>query len=172
MGMTSSKPYLFRAILEWLEDNDMTPHISVDVMFDGVLVPLEYAKDGQIVLNIASQSIELFSLDNKALHFSARFNGMAQDLYIPMGAILAIYARENGQGMFFEAEEIAESSNGDNSSLESVDGSDMEKSKVKPNSVSTDKKPNPSGSKPIDKSKGKVKSKKTKRDSSHLKVIK
>jgi len=105
MSMTSSKPYLFRALLEWIEDNDMTPHIIVDVMYDNVSVPLEYVNDGQIVLNISSSSIQLYTLDNETLHFSARFNGVAQDIFVPIASILRIYARENGHGMFFEVED-------------------------------------------------------------------
>lgn len=103
--MTSSKPYLFRAILEWIEDNQMTPYMSVEVNSKDVSVPMEYVSDGQIVLNISSSSIQLYSLDNKAIHFSARFNGIAQDIYVPMKAVMGIYAKENGQGLFFDVEE-------------------------------------------------------------------
>ena len=105
MSMTSSKPYLFRAILEWVEDNQMTPDITVDVMYKNVSVPMEYVSNGQIKLNISSRSIQLYCLDNTAIHFSARFNGVAQDVYIPMHAIMSIFARENGQGLFFDVEE-------------------------------------------------------------------
>ena len=73
--MTSTKPYLFRGIYEWIEDNLMTPYIVVDAAGDGVLVPQEYVNDGQITLNISSSSIELYTMDNKLLHFSARFKG-------------------------------------------------------------------------------------------------
>ncbi len=107
-SMTSTKPYLFRGIYEWIEDNNMTPHIVVDANGKGVFVPQEYVNDGQITLNISSASIELYRMDNQVLHFSARFNGISQELTIPMSFILGIYARENGQGMFFEAGEYPE----------------------------------------------------------------
>ena len=108
MQMTSSKPYLFKAILEWIEDNGLTPHIVVDPSVRDTVVPMEYVKQGKITLNISAESIELYRLDKEALHFSARFNGIAQEIYIPIIAILGVFARENGQGMFFEMEDSVE----------------------------------------------------------------
>jgi len=107
-GMTTTKPYLFRAILEWIEDNSLTPHVVVDALGQGVLVPQEYVKDGQIILNISSSSIQLYQMDNTRLHFSARFNGVSQELSVPIASVLGIYARENGQGMFFDPEDYPE----------------------------------------------------------------
>jgi len=107
-GMTTTKPYLFRAILEWIEDNSLTPHVVVDALGQGVLVPQEYVKDGQIILNISSSSIQLYQMDNSRLHFSARFNGVSQELSVPIASVLGIYARENGQGMFFDPEDYPE----------------------------------------------------------------
>ncbi len=106
MSMTSSRPYFVRALYEWIVDNNCTPHILVDSHVEGTRVPLQHVnKDGQIILNIAPGAINDFAMDNHSLSFSARFGGVAQQLYIPCHAILGIYARENGRGMMFEAEE-------------------------------------------------------------------
>lgn len=100
--MVSSKPYLFRAIYEWLLDSNCTPHVVVDATIEGVIVPLEYVADGQIVLNISPSAIDGFVVSNADLQFSARFGGRPYSVFVPMCAIRGIYARENGQGMVFE----------------------------------------------------------------------
>lgn len=103
MAMTSSRPYLIRALYEWIVDNDYTPHVFVDAQASGVEVPQQYVnKDGQIVLNIAPRAVMSLELGNKAISFNARFGGIPTDVYVPCYAILGIYARENGQGMMFE----------------------------------------------------------------------
>lgn len=103
--MNSSKPYFFRAVLEWIEDNDLTPHIIVDAEAQGVQVPVEYVRDGKIVLNISSSSVKIYNSNNEELSFSARFSGNLMDVYLPMDAIKAIFARENDAiGMFFSEE--------------------------------------------------------------------
>ncbi len=103
MAMTSSRPYLIRALYEWIVDNDFTPHIFVDAQGFGVEVPQQYVnKDGQIVLNIAPRAVVSLELGNKAVSFNARFGGIPTDVYVPCYAVLGIYARENGQGMMFE----------------------------------------------------------------------
>jgi len=98
---TSTKPYMMRAIHEWCIDNGLTPHLMV-VVNDKTKVPRAFVKDGEIVLNLSYSATKELSIDNDAVVFSARFGGVAQNLYIPIDAVRGIYARENGQGMFFE----------------------------------------------------------------------
>lgn len=105
MPMTSSRPYLMRALYEWIVDNACTPYVVVNASRDDVQVPQAYVKDGQIVLNIAPGAVVGFQLGNDAMEFNARFGGVAMQIYVPMSAVLGIYARENGQGMIFEPEE-------------------------------------------------------------------
>ncbi len=105
MTMTSSRAYLTRALYEWIVDNGCTPYVVVNASREDVQVPRAYVKDGQIVLNIAPSAVVGLKIDNDALEFSARFGGVAMQIYAPMGAVLGIYARENGQGMIFEPED-------------------------------------------------------------------
>lgn len=101
MSDPSTKPYLMRAIYDWCVDSGYTPYLSVTV--DSVTrVPMEYVKDGQIVLNIGPVAVERFKMGNELIEFSARFNGAGREISIPIGAVSAIYARENGQGLSFE----------------------------------------------------------------------
>ena len=100
--MSSTKPYLLRAIFEWAEDNGFTSQVLVNAEADGVEVPLAHVVDGQIVLNISASAVQLHVMDNECLSFSARFSGVEQDIYLPIHSILAIFARENSQGIFFE----------------------------------------------------------------------
>ncbi|EJT82866.1 ClpXP protease specificity-enhancing factor [Pseudomonas asiatica] len=102
--MNSSRPYLVRALYEWIVDNDCTPHMLVNAEFPKVQVPDGFASDGQIVLNISPSAVRSLRMDNDAVSFEGRFGGVAHSLYVPVGAILGIYARENGQGMVFELE--------------------------------------------------------------------
>jgi len=102
--MKSSRPYLVRALYEWIVDNDCTPHLLVNAEFTGVQVPAGFASDGQIVLNVSPTAVRHLHMDNEAVSFEGRFAGVAQSLFIPSAAVLAIYARENGQGMVFDAE--------------------------------------------------------------------
>lgn len=96
--------YLIRAIHEWCVDNGLTPHLLVKV--DGqTRVPMAYVKDGEIVLNINYTAVKDLHMDNEAVVFSARFNGVAQHVYVPISRVGGIFARENGQGMFFEVTE-------------------------------------------------------------------
>ena len=98
-----TKPYMVRAIHEWCVDNSLTPHLLVAVNAQ-CRVPMAYVKDGEIVLNLNYSATKDLLLDNEAIVFSARFGGISQHLYVPMGAVKGIFARENGQGMFFELE--------------------------------------------------------------------
>lgn len=100
---TSTKPYLLRAIYEWCVDNGLTPYISV-VVDANTSVPMEYVRDGEIVLNLGPLATSKLTMGNDAIECSARFSGAARELYVPVSAVTAIYARENGHGMSFEIE--------------------------------------------------------------------
>lgn len=97
---TSTRPYLIRALYEWCTDNGYTPFIAV-LVDESVRVPNEYVKDGEIVLNISFDATSALNLGNEFIEFKGRFGGVARDIYVPVGRVLAIYARENGQGMAF-----------------------------------------------------------------------
>ncbi len=99
--MTSNRPYLLRALYEWITDNGLTPHVLVDASFDGVDVPSHAIQQGKVVLNIASSATENLQLENDTIFFKARFSGQPYPITVPMAAVIAIYARENGQGMMF-----------------------------------------------------------------------
>jgi stringent starvation protein B len=110
MQMTSSRPYLVRAMYQWIADNGMTPHLLVDVTIDGVLVPPEHVQNGKIILNIAPMAVSNLVLGDEEVTFSARFSGQSMGIVIPVDAILAVYAKENGQGMMFSEDDGAVSS--------------------------------------------------------------
>jgi len=97
--MTSHRPYLLRALAEWIADNDMTPHLLVDATRPGVQVPPSAVKEGRVVLNIAERAVVRLQIDNHSVSFSARFGGVSYPVTVPIPAVLAIYARETGQGM-------------------------------------------------------------------------
>ena len=99
---TSTRPYLIRALYEWCTDNGLTPYVAV-MVDDSVQVPREYVKDGEIVLNISFDATSSLQLGNEFIEFKARFAGVARDIMVPIGRVIAIYARENGQGMAFPA---------------------------------------------------------------------
>ena len=99
--LTSTKPYMIRAIHEWCVDNQLTPHLLVAVNKE-TKVPMAYVKDGEIVLNLNYSATKDLHFTNDAVTFSARFSGVSNNLYVPISAIKGIFARENGQGMFFE----------------------------------------------------------------------
>lgn len=99
----STKPYMIRAIHEWCVDNALTPHLLV-VVNAQTKVPKAFVKNGEIILNLNYSATKDLHIDNEAIVFSARFGGVAQSLYVPMDAVRGIFARENGQGMFFELE--------------------------------------------------------------------
>lgn len=102
--MTPSRPYLIRALHEWITDNQHTPYIVVDAGVQGVDVPQDFVSDGQIVLNISMTAVQQLSLDNDAVNFSARFGGVPMQVYVPAIAVMAIYSKETGQGMSFGRE--------------------------------------------------------------------
>ena len=99
--LSSSLPYLLRAMHEWIVDNGMTPHLLVDANAEGVTVPTEHVENGNIVLNAGPTAVRDLNLGNDWISFSARFSGTPFDIFVPVAAIEAIYARENGQGMYF-----------------------------------------------------------------------
>ncbi|RCS30435.1 ClpXP protease specificity-enhancing factor [Rhodanobacter denitrificans] len=103
--MSSNRPYLLRAIYDWISDNDLTPYVLVDAGFAGVKVPPQVVKNGQVVLNLATRAVANLDLGNEWISFQARFSGVSQAIQIPVRAVLALYAQENGQGMMFPAEE-------------------------------------------------------------------
>jgi stringent starvation protein B len=120
MTMTSSKPYLIRAIYEWILDNEQTPYLAVNTKLDDVNVPMDYAANGRIILNISPSACRGLHLDNERIIFSARFAGVAQQISLPPAAVLAIYAKENGRGMIFGEEGHIEIGGGVDSDSESI----------------------------------------------------
>lgn len=126
MQMTSSRPYLVRAMYQWIADNGMTPHLLVDVAVDGVLVPTEHVQNGKIILNIAPMAVSSLVLGDDEITFSARFSGQSMGIVIPVQAVLAVYAKENGQGMMFSEDDGAVSASDDG------DGDDPEPDPDKP----------------------------------------
>lgn len=104
----AKRPYLLRAYYDWLLDNDLTPYLVVDAYYPNTLVPDDFVKDGQIVLNISPNACGNLQLGNDKIVFNARFQGLPRDISVPLGAVVAIYARENGDGVMFEPELIYE----------------------------------------------------------------
>jgi stringent starvation protein B len=101
MPEISTKPYFLRALYEWCNDNGYTPYIAVKV-FGAARVPMEFARNGEIILNISFGATSSLTMDNESIRFKARFGGVSRDIYVPIENIQAIYASENGQGMAFE----------------------------------------------------------------------
>jgi stringent starvation protein B len=103
MAMTSSRPYLIKALYEWIVDNHCTPYVLVNAMAKNVSVPQDHVNaDGQVVLNISPDAVMQFSLEDNSLSFRARFGGVPTDIFVPCRAIMGIYAKENQQGMVFD----------------------------------------------------------------------
>jgi len=99
--MTSNRPYMIRALYEWITDNRMTPHLLVDATHPQAVVPAQFIEDGKIVLNISPTAVRALVLGNGRIEFGARFGGVAMQVRVPVGAVLGIYARENGHGILF-----------------------------------------------------------------------
>ncbi|WP_217693806.1 ClpXP protease specificity-enhancing factor [Thalassotalea sp. PP2-459] len=121
--MTSSKPYIVRAFYDWICDNDLTPYIAVDVNVYGVLVPMVFVNDGQIILNVAPGAVGSISLEGESIEFTARFSGKLEHLTVPYGAISAIYAKENGAGTSLAIEHPVEEDELSLSPVSAVDNS-------------------------------------------------
>jgi len=105
MTMSSSVPYLLRATNEWVLDNQYTPYLIVDATVSGTMVPADHVKDGQIVLNISPTAIRDLVMTNEHVMFSGRFGGIAQEIFVPIEAVLGLVAKENGEGMWFSKED-------------------------------------------------------------------
>ncbi|MDH3451663.1 MAG: ClpXP protease specificity-enhancing factor [Gammaproteobacteria bacterium] len=99
--MNSSRPYIIRALYEWIVDNGCTPYLLVDANLEQVRVPDEYVENGKIVLNVSPSAVRELSLGNEDITFNARFGGNLRELHFPVKAVLAVYARENGKGIMF-----------------------------------------------------------------------
>ncbi len=139
--ISSNKPYLIRAIHQWLLDNNLTPHLLVNATLPNVKVPQQFVKDGHIVLNIVPHAISNLHMDNEAISFSARFSGVPESLYLPIQAIQAIYASENGEGLSFPEEQISEQEATEkNQQMEESEQSQKEETKSKLESVESDDK--------------------------------
>ncbi|VFP79593.1 ClpXP protease specificity-enhancing factor [Candidatus Erwinia haradaeae] len=100
--LTDRRPYIIRALYEWMLDNNLTPHIVINICIPNVFVPIEYAHDGQIILNIAPAAVDTVNFDNEKISFSTRFDGVLQQISLPPVSIIAIFASENSEGMLFE----------------------------------------------------------------------
>lgn len=107
LNLNPTRPYLSRAIYEWICDHNLTPYLLVDATQPFTDVPNQFVQDSQIVLNIAPHAVHRFQMSNDAVSFSARFGGVSKDIYVPFAAVLGLYARENGQGLFFDPDEYA-----------------------------------------------------------------
>lgn len=101
MSMTPSQPYLLRAIYDWIVDNQMTPYVLVNAENDDTYIPRDYVENGKIVLNVSPMAVNALELGNEFVAFHARFAGKPMEVSFPVNAVLAIYAKENGQGMVF-----------------------------------------------------------------------
>ena len=101
-----TRPYLIRAIREWVMDNGLTPQLLVDAGVDGIAIPEGHVQDGKIVLNVHTRAVKALELGNEFITFSARFGGTSHVINLPIQSVLAVFARENGQGIFFQGEEI------------------------------------------------------------------
>ena len=100
----SSRPYFIRALLDWIVDSGCTPHLLIAADAEGVSVPRDHVRDGRIVLNLSAAAVRNFHLDDAALSFDSRFGGQSFHVVAPLGAVAAVYAKENGEGMAFEVE--------------------------------------------------------------------
>ncbi len=107
LNLSPTRPYLARGIYEWICDNNLTPYLLVDATKPYTDVPTQFIQDGQIVLNIVPHAVHKLNMSNDAITFSARFGGVSKDIYVPMAAVLGLYAKENGQGLFFDPDEYA-----------------------------------------------------------------
>lgn len=140
--MTSNKPYLIKAFYEWISDNDLTPYILVDVSVYGVLVPMAFVKNNEIVLNISGGAVGSIALGDHAIEFSARFGGKLEHITVPYGAVAAIYAKENGAGTSLPIEHPAEEEEINFSSgLSSVTSDDKTTNKPKEKTTADKKRP-------------------------------
>ncbi|RFF28957.1 MULTISPECIES: ClpXP protease specificity-enhancing factor [unclassified Wenzhouxiangella] len=130
--MLSSRPYLVRAVNEWIVDSGLTPHLLVDAEQPGLEVPPSSIQDGRVVLNISPGAVRDLLIDSEMVTFVARFGGVSQAVTVPMSAVEAVYARENGRGMMFPVDEDEEDGSGEQGAEDS-DGDDKPDRKSRPN---------------------------------------
>lgn len=130
LNVSPTRPYLVRAIYEWICDNNLTPYLLVDATKPNTMVPEQFIQDGQIVLNIVPHAVHALQISNQAITFSARFAGVSRDIYVPIAAALGIYARENGQGLFFEPNEYDDIQNNQDEVIS--EAQELEQPKKKP----------------------------------------
>lgn len=116
--MNSSRSYLVNALIDWIVDNGCTPHIVLDTTCDGVVAPSEFAQENRLVINVSGTAVRNFKLDPDGLEFDARFQGESRHVSCPTGAIIGIYARENGEGMAFKVQRAEESSSNDETGVD------------------------------------------------------
>lgn len=131
--MRSSRPYLLRAMHEWIVDSDMTPHIIADAGHPGIVVPDSAIQDGKVVLNISPTAVRDLLIDGDFLSFVARFGGVSQAVTVPTAAVQAIYARENGRGMMFGEDQDEDEDQDDSASPEADSGEKAGKKRSGPN---------------------------------------
>lgn len=124
VAMTSNRPYLIRAMYEWIGDNDMTPYLLVDAGLPGVKVPPQSVKDGRVVLNIAARAVSQLDLGNEYVRFLARFGGVSQQVVVPIAAVQAIYAQETGQGMMLPEDGSLTAAEADAEAVDDTDSPD------------------------------------------------
>ncbi len=131
--MTSNRPYLLRALYDWICDNHLTPYLLVDTSGDGdISVPQEFVEDNRIVLNISPSAVVDLDLSNDYINFKARFSGQSMNVFFPVEAVLAIYAKENGRGMIFPEEDLEDESDSEAvSDEEDITDPNQEKKKKK-----------------------------------------
>lgn len=110
-NLTPTRPYLLRAMHEWMSDNSQTPLVVIDANAEGVTVPEQHVQDGRIILNISWSATQNLVMDNEQISFSARFSGVPNQVLVPMAAVKGIYARESGQGMMFQDEPVSQAVN-------------------------------------------------------------
>ncbi len=134
--MTPRRPYMLRAFYDWLVENDLTPHLVVDATLNGVRVPVEFIQDGQIILNVAPRAVGNLELGNDSVTFNARFGGSPHSVIVPLYAIQAIYARENGAGTMFEPEDAYLAQIEEHDSLDS--GAELGLSSITSETISDD----------------------------------
>ena len=149
--MTSNKPYIVKAFYDWISDNGLTPYIVVDVSVYGVMVPMSYVNDGQIVLNVSASAVGSIAMGDLSIELSARFGGKLEHISVPYGAVAAIYAKENGAGTSLAIENIEPEAMVEKpepsamvSTLKSVDNEADAKVSVKSQSTQTSKVKKPS----------------------------
>lgn len=149
--MTSNKPYIVKAFYDWISDNGLTPYIVVDVSVYGVMVPMSYVNDGQIVLNVSASAVGSIAMGDLSIELSARFGGKLEHISVPYGAVAAIYAKENGAGTSLAIENIEPEAMVEKpepssmvSTLKSVDNKADAKGSVKSQSTQTSKMKKPS----------------------------